>query len=87
MELISETILKTNLEAVDEIARQLRLRNIGGMVIIDFIDMQLEESKRLVLQEIINNSKKDRSRVQVEEFTKLNLMEITRKHINRRRDD
>lgn len=84
---VEKTVLEVNLEAAKEISKQIRLRDISGIIIIDFIDMQLEESKRLVLQEIINNSKKDRSRVQVEEFTKLNLMEITRKHINRRRDD
>ena len=54
---------------------------------IDFIDMKFEESKETVLKEIMKNSKKDRSRVQVEEFTKLNLMEITRKHINSKKDD
>ena len=79
---VEETITKVNLEAAKEISKQLRLRDISGIIIIDFIDMQEEKNKQLVIKEIIKNSKKDRSKVQVEEFTKLNLMEITRKHIN-----
>lgn len=79
---VEETITKVNLEAAKEISKQLRLRDISGIIIIDFIDMQEEENKRAVINEIIKNSKKDRSKVQVEEFTRLNLMEITRKHIN-----
>lgn len=77
-----ETITKVNLEAAKEISKQLRLRDISGIIIIDFIDMQEDKDKKAVINEIIKNSKKDRSKVQVEEFTKLNLMEITRKHIN-----
>ena len=77
-----ETILAVNLEAAKEISKQIRLRDISGIIIIDFIDMIKEEDKLAVINEIKKNSKKDRSRVQVEEFTKLNLMEITRKHIN-----
>ena len=79
---VEETITKVNLEAAKEISKQLRLRDISGIIIIDFIDMQQDENKQSVINEIIKNSKKDRSKVQVEEFTKLNLMEITRKHIN-----
>jgi ribonuclease G len=79
---VEETITKVNLEAAKEISKQLRLRDISGIIIIDFIDMQEDKNKQLVIKEIIKNSKKDRSKVQVEEFTKLNLMEITRKHIN-----
>lgn len=79
---VEETITKVNLEAAKEISKQLRLRDISGIIIIDFIDMQEEKNKQAVINEIIKNSKKDRSKVQVEEFTKLNLMEITRKHIN-----
>ena len=77
-----ETITEVNLEAAKEISKQIRLRDISGIIVIDFIDMKKEENKRAVIEEIIKNSKKDRSKVQVEEFTKLNLMEITRKHIN-----
>lgn len=79
---VEETITKVNVEAAKEISKQLRLRDISGIIIIDFIDMQEEKNKQAVINEIIKNSKKDRSKVQVEEFTKLNLMEITRKHIN-----
>lgn len=79
---VEETIKEVNLEAAREISKQIRLRDISGIIIIDFIDMHIEENKKAVINEIIKNSKKDRSRVQVEEFTKLNLMEITRKHIN-----
>lgn len=77
-----ETITEVNLEAAKEISKQIRLRDISGIIVIDFIDMKKEEHKKAVINEIIKNSKKDRSKVQVEEFTKLNLMEITRKHIN-----
>ena len=79
---VEETITAVNLEAAKEISKQIRLRDISGIIIIDFIDMQKDEDKQAVINEIKKNSKKDRSRVQVEEFTKLNLMEITRKHIN-----
>ena len=84
---VEETVLSVNLEAAKEISKQIRLRDISGIIIIDFIDMKLEESKKAVQKEIMKNSKKDRSRVQVEEFTKLNLMEITRKHINSKKED
>ena len=79
---LEKTVIKVNLEAAAEIAKQLRLRDISGIIIIDFIDMKTEEHKQSVIQELLNHSKKDRSKIQVEEFTKLNLMEITRKHIN-----
>lgn len=79
---VEETIREVNLEAAKEISKQIRLRDISGIIVIDFIDMHNDESKKAVIDEIKKNCKKDRSRVQVEEFTKLNLMEITRKHIN-----
>lgn len=84
---VEDTVLAVNLEAAKEISKQIRLRDISGIIIIDFIDMSMPESKKLVQQEIMKNSKKDRSRVQVEEFTKLNLMEITRKHINSKKEE
>ena len=84
---VEETVLAVNLEAAKEISKQIRLRDISGIIIIDFIDMKLQSSKDSVLKEIMKNSKKDRSRVQVEEFTKLNLMEITRKHINSKKEE
>ena len=84
---VEETVLAVNLEAAKEISKQIRLRDISGIIIIDFIDMKLESSKKAVQEEILKNSKKDRSKVQVEEFTKLNLMEITRKHINSKKEE
>lgn len=79
---LEKTVTKVNLEAAKEISKQLRLRDISGIIIVDFIDMKKDENKQAVINELVKNSKKDRSRVQIEEFTKLNLMEITRKHIN-----
>ncbi len=79
---LEKTVIKVNLEAAAEIAKQLRLRDISGIIIIDFIDMKTDEHKQAVIQELLTHSKKDRSKIQVEEFTKLNLMELTRKHIN-----
>lgn len=84
---VEETVLSVNLEAAKEISKQIRLRDISGIIIIDFIDMKLESSKKAVQEEILKNSKKDRSKVQVEEFTKLNLMELTRKHINSKKEE
>ena len=81
-----ETITLVNLEAAKEISKQIRLRDISGIIIIDFIDMQEDKNKQAVINEIKENSKRDRSKVQVEEFTKLNLMEITRKHINSKKE-
>ena len=83
---LEKTVIKVNLEAAAEIAKQLRLRDISGIIIVDFIDMRLEEHKNAVIQELLNHSKKDRSKIQVEEFTKLNLMEITRKHISSKKE-
>ncbi len=74
-----ETILKTNLEACHAIARELRLRNIGGMVIVDFIDMGNLAHRNLVLQELANALSYDRTRVTLNGFTSLGLVEITRK--------
>lgn len=82
-----KTVTDVNLEAAKEISKQIRLRDISGIIIIDFIDMHEQENKQLVINEIIKNSKKDRSKIQVEEFTKLNLMELTRKHINSKKEE
>lgn len=84
---VEETVTSVNLEAAKEISKQIRLRDISGIIIIDFIDMYEEKNKKAVIDEIIKNSKKDRSKIQIEEFTKLNLMELTRKHINSKKDD
>ena len=78
---LMKTVLKVNEEATIEIAKQLRLRDIGGIIIIDYIDMKNEESKKDIQNLLISNLKKDRSKTQVEGFTKLDLMEMTRKHI------
>ena len=74
-----ETILKTNLEAVKEIAYQLRLRNIGGIIIIDFIDMLMEESKEAVWNSLTLSLKNDRSRTKILKISELGLLEMTRK--------
>lgn len=79
---LEETVLKVNEEASCEIARQLRLRDIGGIIIIiDYIDMQEAKSRKQVLETLKQALKKDRSKTQVIEFTKLNLLEMTRKHM------
>ena len=78
---LEDTILKVNLEATKEIAKQIRLRDIGGIIIIDYIDMCKEEDREKVKEAMEKALKNDRSKVQVIEFTKLGLLEITRKHI------
>ena len=74
-----ETIFKTNLEATQAIARQLRLRNLGGIIIVDFIDMDNEEHQTAVLSEVAKALARDRTRVTLNGFTSLGLVEITRK--------
>ncbi len=76
---LEETILKTNLEAVKEIAYQLRLRNCGGIIIIDFIDMEKEENRQAVYQSLLEALKKDRSKTNVLPISGLGLVEMTRK--------
>jgi len=78
---LEETIYKVNQEATTEIAKQLRLRDIGGIVIIDYIDMHVEENKKSIEQLLKNMLKKDRAKTQVAGFTKLNLLEMTRKNM------
>ena len=78
---LEETIYKVNYEATIEIAKQLRLRDIGGIIVIDYIDMKKEEHKEKVEKLLKEVLKQDRAKTQVEGFTKLNLMEMTRKHI------
>ncbi len=74
-----ETIFKTNLEATHVLARQLRLRNLGGIIVVDFIDMENEEHQQIVLHELTKALSYDRTRVTVSDFTSLGLIEITRK--------
>ncbi len=76
-----ETILKTNLEAVKEIVYQLRLRNIGGIIIVDFIDMAREESKEIVWNALSQALKGDRSRTKILKISELGLAEMTRKRV------
>ena len=78
---LEETVYKVNYEATLEIAKQLRLRDIGGIIIIDYIDMQKNENKEKIEKLLKETLKQDRAKTQVEGFTKLNLMELTRKHI------
>ena len=83
---LEQTVYRVNHEATVEIAKQLRLRDIGGIVIIDYIDMQNEENKDKIQKLLQEELKKDRSKTQVEGFTKLDLMELTRKHICSHKD-
>ena len=76
---LDDTIFKTNLEAAQAIARQLRLRNLGGIIIVDFIDMQSAEHRAAVLEELKRALARDRTRVTVNGFTALGLVEMTRK--------
>ena len=76
-----QTVYKVNQEATIEIAKQLRLRDIGGIIIIDYIDMKNEDSKKKIQSLLNERIKKDRTKTQIEGFTKLDLMEMTRKHI------
>ena len=78
---LEETVFKVNKEATIEIAKQLKLRDIGGIIIIDYIDMNEETNKQKIEKLLKEELKKDRSKTQVEGFTKLDLMELTRKHI------
>jgi ribonuclease G len=75
---LEETILKSNLEAVEEIALQLRLRNIGGIIVIDFVDMYKKEHKDLLLQELRKATKYDKARIKILPVTALGLVEMTR---------
>ena len=78
---VEDTVFKVNKEATVEIAKQLRLRDIGGIIIIDYIDMKNEKNKEEIQTLLEEKLKLDRTKTQVEGFTKLDLMELTRKHI------
>lgn len=78
---LAETILKVNEEATIEIAKQLRARDIGGIIIIDYIDMERKEDKEKILALFAQEMKKDRSKIQIVGFTPLDLLEVTRKHM------
>jgi len=78
---LEQTVFIVNKEATQEIAKQLKLRDLGGIIIIDYIDMEKEENKEKIIEFLKEELKKDRSKTQVAGFTNLNLLEMTRKHI------
>ena len=78
---LEETVFYNNLEAAEEIARQLRLRDIGGIIVIDFIDMEIRENRRKVLESFKDALARDKTRTQVFEISELGLVEMTRKRI------
>lgn len=79
---LETTVFKVNVEAAIEIMKQLRLKDIGGIIVVDFIDMKNKEHREAILEILKKEAKKDRSKVIVYEFTKLNLVEITRKKVH-----
>jgi ribonuclease E len=78
---LEETVTKNNIEAAEEIVRQLRLRDLGGIIVIDFIDMVLESNRDLVLRRLLECLGRDRTRHQVAEVTSLGLVQMTRKRV------
>src|SRR3954463_5833776 len=78
---LEETVTKNNLEAAEEIVRQLRLRDIGGIIVLDFIDMVLESNRDLVLRRLVECLSRDRTKHQVAEVTSLGLVQMTRKRL------
>ena len=78
---LADTVLRTNLEAATEIARQLRLRDMGGIIIVDFIDMESKEHERMVIERLEREMRKDKTRTHILGFTNLGLVEITRKKV------
>ncbi len=79
---LEETVVQTNIEAAREVARQLRLRDIGGMIIIDFIDMLLEQNKKKVVDTVKDAMAQDKTRSQVFDVSPLGLLEVTRKRVS-----
>jgi ribonuclease E len=78
---LEETVLGNNLEAAEEIARQLRLRDIGGIIVVDFIDMELKENRRKVVETFRKALARDKTRTQVFDISELGLVQMTRKRI------
>ena len=76
---LESTTLSVNLEAAIEVMKQIRLKDIGGIIVVDFIDMKDKEHQSQILKLMRNEAKKDRSKVDIREFTELNLVELTRK--------
>ena len=81
LENCEENSLKINLEAAREVARQLRLRDLSGLIVIDFIDMKLEKNQKKVYQELRKELRKDRAKVAVAPITEFGLLEMTRQRI------
>ncbi len=79
---LEETVLQNNLEAAEEIGRQLRLRDIGGIIVIDFIDMEIEGNQQKVLRKLRETLAKDKTRTQVFDVSHLGLVEMTRKNVS-----
>jgi ribonuclease G len=80
---LEDTILKTNIEAAEEIARQVRLRDIGGIIVVDFIDMASEASREKVVKTMEDSLRRDRTRATIQSFSNLGLLEFTRKRIGK----
>ncbi|HEY1884325.1 MAG TPA: Rne/Rng family ribonuclease [Candidatus Cybelea sp.] len=80
---LEDTILKTNIEAAEEIARQVRLRDIGGIIVVDFIDMASEASRDRVIKTMEESLRRDRTRATIQSFSNLGLLEFTRKRIGK----
>ena len=78
---LEETVFRNNLEAAEEVAKQLRLRDIGGIVVIDFIDMEIKDNRRKVVDAFRSALARDKTRTQVFDITDLGLVEMTRKRI------
>lgn len=84
---LEDTVFKTNVEAAKEIARQLRLRDIGGIIIIDFIDLSKKSNEKQVINILTESVKRDRTKVNILGMTKLGLVEMTRKKVNQSLDE
>jgi ribonuclease G len=80
---LEDTILKTNLEAAHELARQVRLRDIGGIIVVDFIDMSSESSRSKVIKALEDGLRRDRTRATIQSFSNLGLLEFTRKRVGK----
>jgi ribonuclease G len=78
---LEDTVFKTNMEAADEIARQMRLRDMGGIIVIDFIDMNIYKNRRRLLQQLSEAVKKDRAKTTISEINELGMIEMTRKRV------
>jgi ribonuclease E len=79
---LEETVFANNLEAAEEVARQLRLRDIGGIIVIDFIDMEIRKNREEVLRKFKEALARDKTRTQVFDISELGLVEMTRKRIS-----